>query len=87
MTCRELADFILDYVSGELPAPARAEFDQHLRKCLNCCRYLASYQQSVRMGQRAFEEEEAQVPPEVPHQLITAILAARRRLASDSGLH
>lgn len=88
VTCRELADFILDYVSGELPAPARAEFDHHLRKCLNCCRYLASYQQSVRMGQRAFEEEDdAEVPPEVPHQLITAILAARRRLASDSRLH
>lgn len=78
MTCRELADFILDYVSGELPAAARAEFDHHLRKCLNCCRYLASYQETLRLGQRAFVEETGQVPPDVPQQLIDAILAARR---------
>jgi anti-sigma factor RsiW len=86
VTCRELADFILDYVSGELPAPARAEFDYHLRKCPNCCRYLASYQQTVTMGQRAFGEDDGQVPPEVPQQLIAAILAARRRLKPDSPL-
>ena len=44
MTCRELADFIADYLSDELPAHVRAAFDEHLRVCPNCVKYLAGYE-------------------------------------------
>jgi anti-sigma factor RsiW len=80
VTCRELADFIGNYLSGELPAGARAEFEHHLRLCPNCRRYLADYQASVALGKRAFDDDDARLPEHVPEDLVQAILAARRRM-------
>ena len=79
MTCREFADFIMDYLSGELSSESRAEFDYHLSVCSNCRRYLASYQETVKLGKRAFEDDDANVPAQVPDELVKAILAARPR--------
>ena len=79
MTCREFADFMMDYLSGELSPESRAEFDYHLNVCSNCRRYLASYEETVKLGKRAFEDDEANVPAQVPEDLVKAILAARPR--------
>ena len=79
MTCREFADFIMGYVSGELSSESRAEFEHHLNLCSNCRRYLASYQETVKLGKRAFEDDDANVPSQVPEELVKAILAARPR--------
>lgn len=78
MTCRELADFMMAYLSEELPAGKRSAFNRHLHLCANCRTYLASYEESVKLGRRAFDDENAEVPPEVPADLVKAILAARR---------
>jgi anti-sigma factor RsiW len=79
MTCREFADFMMDYRSGELSTESRAAFEYHLSLCSNCRRYLASYQETVKLGKGAFEDDEANVPSEVPEELVKAILAARPR--------
>ena len=79
MTCREFTDFIADYLSGEIAAPARATFESHLDRCPNCRRYLDSYEASVTLGRAAFSEPEADVPVDVPERLVEAILAAQRR--------
>ena len=79
MTCREFADFMMDFQSGELPSDTRTHFEAHLQACENCRRYLNSYQQTVKLGKCAFEDLDAPVPPEVPESLVQAILAARRR--------
>lgn len=77
MTCREFADFIGDYFSGELDAAVLAGFDWHLQVCPNCRRYLKSYEETVKLGKRAFDDEDAMLPPQVPEELVRAILAAR----------
>lgn len=79
MTCRELADFIADYLSGEIPGDVRAQFDWHLSVCPNCRQYLANYQATIAVGRRAFLADEAEVPPDVPDDLLRAILEARKR--------
>ena len=79
MTCREFAEFMGDYLSGELPAAARAEFDHHLDLCVNCRKYLKGYEATVKLGRAAFENENAALPPDVPEPLVKAILAARTR--------
>jgi len=79
VTCRELADFIADYLSRELPAPIRDAFDHHLTLCPNCRRYLASYEATIALGKAAFDDENAAVPADVPEQLVQAILDARKR--------
>jgi anti-sigma factor RsiW len=78
VTCREFADFIADYLSGELPADSLASFERHLRLCVNCQKYLAGYEATVKLGKRGFADDDADVPPQVPAELVQAILAARK---------
>jgi anti-sigma factor RsiW len=79
VTCREFADFIADYLNGGLVPDARSRFERHLQLCPNCVRYLDSYRQSVALAKRAFDDEDAHVPNDVPEQLVQAILSAQRR--------
>ena len=78
MTCREFADFIADYLSGELPLDSRSAFEHHLRVCVNCRRYLSGYQETMKLGKRAFGDDDAALPPDVPEELVQAILTARK---------
>jgi anti-sigma factor RsiW len=78
VTCREFADFMMDYLSDELSSESRAQFDHHLSLCANCRKYLASYEETMKLGKRAFDDEDSTVPPDVPEELVKAILAARR---------
>jgi len=77
MTCREFADFMGDYLSGELALDSRAAFEQHLRLCANCQKYLAGYEETVKLGKQAFADDDAAVPQQVPEELVRAILAAQ----------
>jgi anti-sigma factor RsiW len=77
MTCREFADFMMDYLSGELPSADRSRFEQHLVLCSNCRKYLTSYEETVKLGKKAFDDDTA-LPADVPEELVRAILAARR---------
>ncbi len=80
MTCREFSDFLMDYLSGELPAAEAARFRVHLEQCRSCIEYLKSYQQTVRLNRAAFQGSDDPVTQSVPEELVQAILAARRRL-------
>jgi anti-sigma factor RsiW len=81
VTCRELADFIIDYVDGGLDAGVQAQFERHLTRCPNCVRYLDAYKTSIEMGRRALLED-GDLPATqagAPADLIEAILASRPR--------
>jgi hypothetical protein len=41
-------------------------------------KYLTSYKDPVKLGKRAFADEEGAVPADVPEALVKAILAARQ---------
>jgi anti-sigma factor RsiW len=80
MTCRQLVDFLMDYLDGGLQPGVRADFEWHLSVCPNCVRYLETYKATVVLERRAFHHGEAeQVPAPVPEELVQAILAARPR--------
>jgi anti-sigma factor RsiW len=79
MTCRELADFLMDYVSGELPPDVLAEFERHLNACHNCREYLVEYRAATEAGKLACTHADDPVPADVPEDLVQAILEARKR--------
>ncbi|MGE0461890.1 MAG: anti-sigma factor [Vicinamibacterales bacterium] len=78
MTCREFADFMMDYLSGELPEESRAPFERHLSRCPNCHEYLAQYKHTIEAGRLAFTNPEEELPADVPEDLVKAVLAARK---------
>jgi anti-sigma factor RsiW len=75
-TCRELVDFVGDYLAGDLPPDVRSAFDAHLAECPDCVAYLRSYEDTIRLARGAGADP---VPAPVPTSLVRAILAARRR--------
>ena len=75
MTCRECAEFLADYLTGELPTEVRATFEAHLAICPNCVTYLDQYQATIGAGKAAFADE---VADDLPEELIRAILATRK---------
>lgn len=76
MTCREFADFVMDYVDGQLDAETRTRFDGHLARCPDCVRYLQQYRDTMQAGQAAFDDDTATAAPD---DLVRAILDARKR--------
>jgi anti-sigma factor RsiW len=78
MTCRELTEFIADYVAGALSDEVRGAFEYHLGRCPNCVNYLTSYQSTIALGRGAFAAGDRDVPADVPEDLVRAILAARK---------
>lgn len=49
MTCRELIEFIMDYLEGELPPEVRAHIEEHLHLCPPCVHFYQSYQITIRI--------------------------------------
>ena len=77
MTCRECAEFLADYLNGELPAGVRATFERHLTRCPNCETYLEQYRTVIEASRAAFDDRKGTDHLELPDDLIRAILAAR----------
>jgi len=77
LTCRELSEFIADYVAGELAPQERSVFDEHLAECPDCRDYLRTYADTIRLAKDAYANEP--VPADVPEELVRAIVVARQR--------
>jgi anti-sigma factor RsiW len=77
MTCREFAEFLMQYLSDELSPAERVVFDRHMAECLDCVAYLRTYQETIRLEKAAFADPAGSLPDEVPEDLVRAILAAR----------
>jgi anti-sigma factor RsiW len=78
VTCREFADFMAEYLSGEIPADVRERFESHLKICENCQKYLEGYEETIRLSRRAFEPDDRPLSEDVPEDLVRAVLDARR---------
>ncbi len=76
ITCRELIDFLADYVDDTLPPTERRVFEEHLSVCPDCQNYVASYKWTIALERAAMSRPDDEVPPEVPSDLVQAILAA-----------
>lgn len=79
VTCREFIDFLMDYLSGDLPDDQRQEFDRHLGECPSCVAYMKTYKQAVEIGRSVLAPTDDPVPEDVPEDLLKAIFAARKK--------
>ena len=77
ITCGEFEDFILAYLQNELAPKQRFVFRMHIKICRECRDYLISYQRTIEVSKRVFEDPDRPVPDEIPEDLVIAILAAR----------
>ena len=57
ITCRQLIEFIADYLDGDLDAVSRADFERHLPRCPSCQAYLQSYRETITLVHLLATEE------------------------------
>lgn len=77
MNCQEMVEFLMDYFDDELSGGEKRKFDEHLEVCPDCVDYLHSYGETVRLGKMCGQDNEP--PPDMPEELVSAILATRRQ--------
>ena len=78
ITCKELIDFLWAYVSDELSAEERSEFDRHLGVCSSCVAYLDSYKKTIEMEKAMVGKMADEECADVPEDLVQAVLKARK---------
>jgi anti-sigma factor RsiW len=78
LTCREVEEFLLAYLDGELPLAKRLAFQMHIAFCSECKAYLRKYKTAVALGKTVFVEGARDANEEIPEDLVKAIAAARR---------
>ncbi|MEK6702045.1 MAG: zf-HC2 domain-containing protein, partial [Planctomycetota bacterium] len=62
ITCKELYEFLADYLDGALVPDQRREFDRHLGVCPSCVAYLDGDQRTIAMRKEAFGPADAPAP-------------------------
>ena len=77
VTCRELIEFLDDYVSNQLAPEMRQAFERHLNICKHCRDYLTTYRETIVLARGAMRDDDADRALEIPAELVQAILAAR----------
>jgi anti-sigma factor RsiW len=76
LTCREVTEFLGEYLAAELGDAARRSFEVHLAECPDCVAYLRQYQTTIGAARDVCEGDARAAG--VPEELVEAILAARR---------
>ena len=85
ITCRQLVELLLDYVSGELPPEHRDLVEKHLGHCPPCVAYVESYQITIKTTRQLAS---AHLPPGLADRLLASlkeILEEQCRDADEPG--
>ena len=74
LTCRKLAELLIDYVDGTLPAEQQSLLQRHLCGCVPCAIYMHTYHETIRLTHSLPDEP---LPPEFAARLKAAIREAK----------
>ena len=84
-TCKDVHEFLMRYVDGQLSDDERKVFEDHLKICPSCIDYIASYKTCIELGKTYKECCDEEAPKEMPDTLTQAILKARKAAGSPHG--
>ena len=80
LTCKQLIESLHEYLEGRLSPTKRLTFFLHFFCCGHCRAYLSNYEATIDASKQAFVKLEIDPgSPEVPEDLIQAILKAREK--------
>ncbi len=67
IVCREMVEFITEYLEGALPRSERKRFERHLRGCDGCTAYVEQMRQTIDLLGRI---EPAELTPDARDALL-----------------
>ena len=77
-TCKDVNEFLAEYVAGELPMFKRMAFEAHLALCGDCRRFVADYRRTIALGKDALRTDDDRRG--VPEELVHAVIAIQKRM-------
>lgn len=77
MTCRELTEFLSDYISDDLPEPVSREFSLHVKLCRDCKVFLNQFRNTVAAGRSCEDKRETPIPEDLVRAIMKAVSANR----------
>ncbi len=66
MTCRELAELLIDYIQGDLEPEIHQHISRHISLCPPCEAFVATYRITIQMTRQL---PPAPMPPELAERL------------------
>lgn len=76
ITCRELAELLIDFLGDELPADHRRLIEEHLCGCTPCVTFVETYQITIRLTRKLPRPD---LPAEFAQRLRRVLEHAARR--------
>ena len=73
MTCRDLTEFLMHYLDGELPDEQRTVFEAHLKRCPPCEAYLQTYQACIQIIKSVHPPSRPECVPAPPEELVQEV--------------
>ncbi len=85
LSCKQLDEFLVDFLDGELPFATRLSMQMHLGLCRPCREFVSQYQRAIELGREAFVGQGEFA--DVPEALVQAVLESMpgRRDGGDGG--
>lgn len=77
LTCRQVEQFLMDYLERQVSLWTWCKFRFHLLMCSDCRQYLQDYRNAVALGRRIFDNPDDEAEGKVPEQILAAILKVR----------
>jgi hypothetical protein len=75
MECRQIAEFLGDYLDGTLPKHLRELLEWHIESCAPCVAFVNTYRGTV---SAAAALRDVEVPPELRQRLLAVLRSAKR---------
>jgi len=78
LTCRQVEEFLMDYLENRLGLWMTLQFRVHLFMCTTCSRYLQEYKNTIALEKMVFENPDEEAVGNVPDDILQAILKVKR---------
>ena len=82
ITCREVLELLIDYVSGDLSAEHLARLEFHLSMCPPCVTFVQTYQLTIQLTRRL---PDTPLPPELEKKLQMILAEVQKECKDGSG--
>ena len=75
MTCREVRDYLFDYLAGDLAPQDRGELERHVDACQHCADNVEATRNVLRVSRAVLARVDEPSAADVPGSLVQAIKA------------
>lgn len=82
MNCRELVEFLMDFLDGSLPPEHHQRVKEHIESCPPCEVYLETYRLTIQITRQLPCKP---LPPELSQRLWAAMKEIRQSQPGDDG--